>query len=86
MGRLTTHVLDTAHGMPGAGMRVRLFRKDGAEYALLKDVLTNADGRCDAPLLEAGSFTAGQYRLVFAAGPYFAAKGARCRGRRSSTK
>jgi 5-hydroxyisourate hydrolase len=76
MGRLTTHVLDTAHGLPGAGMRVRLYRKDGAGYALLKDVVTNADGRCDAPLLEAGSFIAGQYRLVFAAGPYFAAKGA----------
>jgi 5-hydroxyisourate hydrolase len=76
MGRLTTHVLDTAHGLPGAGMRVRLYRKDGAGYALLKDVVTNADGRCDVPLLEGESFAAGQYRLVFAAGPYFAARGA----------
>jgi 5-hydroxyisourate hydrolase len=75
MGRLTTHVLDTAHGMPGAGMRVRLYRRNGADYALLKEAVTNADGRCDPPLLEAGAFTAGRYRLVFAAGPYFAAKG-----------
>jgi 5-hydroxyisourate hydrolase len=75
MGRLTTHVLDTAHGKPGAAMRVRLYRKRGADYTLLKDVSTNADGRCDAPLLEAEAFTAGLYRLVFSAGAYFAAQG-----------
>jgi len=77
MGRLTTHVLDTAHGKPGAGMRVRLYRKGGTGYALIAEVATNADGRCDAPLLEAGAFTAGQYRLVFSAGSYFAAQGVR---------
>jgi 5-hydroxyisourate hydrolase len=77
MGRLTTHVLDTAHGRPGAGMRVRLYRKRGADYALIKEVSTNGDGRCDAPLLEAEAFTAGAYRLVFAAGAYFSALGVR---------
>jgi len=77
MGRLTTHVLDTAHGKPGAGMRVRLYRRVGAEYALIKEVSTNADGRCDAPLLEAAAFTTGAYRLLFSAGAYFAAQGVR---------
>ena len=75
MGRLTTHVLDTAHGKPGAAMRVRLYRKSDAGYALVKELSTNADGRCDAPLLEAEAFTAGKYRLVFSAGAYFAAQG-----------
>lgn len=75
MGQLTTHVLDTAHGRPGAAMRVRLYRKRGADYAVLKDISTNADGRCDAPLLEAEAFTAGLYRLVFSAGAYFSAQG-----------
>ena len=75
MGRLTTHVLDTAHGKPGAAMRVRLYRKRGGSYDAVKEILTNADGRCDAPLLEAEAFTAGQYRLVFSAGTYFAAQG-----------
>jgi len=75
MGRLTTHVLDTAHGRPGAGMRVRLYRKHGADYVLIKEVSTNGDGRCDAPLLEAETFTTGAYRLVFAAGSYFSAQG-----------
>jgi 5-hydroxyisourate hydrolase len=70
MGRLTTHVLDTAHGKPGAGMRIDLFQGDGR---LLKSVETNSDGRCDAPLLEGTAFRRGVYQLVFHAGPYFAA-------------
>ena len=77
MGRLTTHVLDTAHGRPGAGMRVRLYRKRGGDYALIKEVVTNDDGRCDSPLLEGDALAAGAYRLVFAAGAYFSALGVR---------
>lgn len=75
MGRLTTHVLDTARGCPGAGIRVTLQRNLGERYALVADAITNADGRCDAPLLEGAAFTAGRYRLVFAAGEYFARAG-----------
>jgi 5-hydroxyisourate hydrolase len=67
MGRLTTHVLDTALGCPGAGIRITLYRNLGERYALVKDAVTNADGRCDAPLLEGAAF---------AAGDYFAASGA----------
>ena len=74
MGRLTTHVLDTARGKPGAGMRIDLFRDDG-EGRLLKSTETNSDGRCDGPLLEGAEFDAGVYRLVFHAGRYFAALG-----------
>ena len=65
MGRLTTHVLDTAHGAPGAGVTVRLYRNLGERYLLVKEVVTNADGRADAPLLEGAAFSAGRYRLVF---------------------
>ena len=75
MGRLTTHVLDTAHGKPGARMRVRLFRKSGDDYVLVTEAITNADGRCDAPLLDGDAFTSGRYRLVYSAGLYFAAQG-----------
>ncbi len=76
MGRLTTHVLDTAKGCPGAGIRITLYRNLGERYALLKDAITNADGRCDAPLLEGAALAVGRYRLVFAAGEYFARSGA----------
>jgi 5-hydroxyisourate hydrolase len=76
MGRLTTHVLDTASGRPGAGIRLTLYRNLGERYALIMDAVTNADGRCDAPLLEGAAFTQGRYRLVFAAGEYFARSGA----------
>ncbi|MEO8508772.1 MAG: hydroxyisourate hydrolase [Betaproteobacteria bacterium] len=75
MGRLTTHVLDTATGRPGAGIRITLYRNLGERYALIKDAVTNADGRCDVPLLEGAAFSRGRYRLVFAAGEYFAAAG-----------
>ena len=71
MGRLTTHVLDTAHGTPGSGIEVRLYRAGGDGFELVQSVLTNADGRADAPLLEGVLMRAGRYRLVFAAGAYF---------------
>jgi 5-hydroxyisourate hydrolase len=74
MGRLTTHVLDTAQGRPGAGIVVELFRL-GASRERVTDATTNADGRCERPLLEGPTFTAGTYELVFRAGDYFARQG-----------
>ena len=73
--RLSTHVLDTAHGRPAAGVAVALYRVDGDARTLLAQAATNADGRCDAPLLEGDALLAGRYELVFAAGDYFAARG-----------
>ena len=72
-GRLTTHVLDTAAGRPGAGMEVELARLGpGDAREVLATVTTNADGRTDAPLLEGEALSTGVYELVFAVGPYFA--------------
>ena len=75
MGRLTTHVLDTANGRPGAGIAVELFLLEGKEWNLLKSVKTNADGRTDAPLLEGEKFRTGTYQLVFHIGAYFRSPG-----------
>jgi 5-hydroxyisourate hydrolase len=75
MGRLTTHVLDTAAGRPASGVRITLHRNLGERYALVRDAVTNGDGRCDEPLLEGAALAAGRYRLVFAMGEYFAAQG-----------
>ena len=71
MSGLTTHVLDTMHGRPAAGVRLRLLR-DGE---VLADRMTNADGRCDAPLLAGEDLVAGRYELVFEIGAYFRAAG-----------
>ncbi len=78
MGRLTTHVLDTASGQPAAGVAVRLERLDPAtgERTALGDARTNADGRTDAPLLEGDALIPGVYELTFGLGAYFAAGGA----------
>ena len=75
MGRLTTHVLDIAHGKPGAGMALTLYRRVGERYEHLGTAVTNSDGRCDAPLLEGDALTKGRYRLVFSASAYFRACG-----------
>lgn len=77
MGKLTTHVLDTANGCPAAGMAVRLYRlaADGSSTELARITL-NHDGRADAPLLQGESFQPGRYRLVFAVAAYFRGRGA----------
>jgi 5-hydroxyisourate hydrolase len=75
MGKLSTHVLDTAHGRPAAGVAIALYAVEGEARRLLKQASTNADGRCDGPLLEGEALRAGRYELVFAAGDYFAAQG-----------
>jgi len=75
MGRLTTHVLDTAQGRPGAGIEVTVYRIDDGR-SRLASVFTNADGRTDRPLLEGAAFAQGVYEIVFGAGAYFARSGA----------
>jgi len=74
-GFLTTHVLDTARGLPAAGLEIVLYRLDGAERAELARMTTNADGRTDSPILPKGQFATGRYELVFAAGDYLRATG-----------
>jgi len=76
MGKLTTHVLDTMHGSPAAGMAVSLYRLGGGEPQLIKALQLNADGRADGPLLEGEALVAGRYRLVFGVAAYFKARGA----------
>jgi 5-hydroxyisourate hydrolase len=71
MGKLTTHVLDTMHGWPAAGMYVAFFRVEPNGLVPLADILLNADGRADAPLLEGAALLPGRYRLVFSVAAYF---------------
>ena len=75
MGKLTTHVLDTAHGRPAAGIAVELYLLDGDKGALVAKATTNRDGRTDAPLLEGGTLRTGTYQLVFHLGAYFKSQG-----------
>ena len=71
MGRLTTHVLDTAHGHPAKGVRIELHRLAGNTREPVTEAVTNADGRCDGPILEGTALTAGTYELTFHVGAYF---------------
>ena len=69
MGGLSTHVLDTAHGRPAAGVSVQLWRLDGERRKLLETRSTNEDGR--AALLSSDTLQVGLYELIFAVGTYF---------------
>ncbi|OEF30202.1 hydroxyisourate hydrolase [Vibrio rumoiensis] len=75
MGKLTTHVLDTASGVPGCDIQVELFRVTDQGSQLIKTVTTNFDGRTDAPLLEGADFETGKYELIFHTANYFIASG-----------
>ena len=74
-GYLTTHVLDTARGVPAKGLRIDLYRIDGEARTRLKTLQTNDDGRTDEQILPAGEFATGEYELVFHAGAYLDATG-----------
>ena len=73
-GYLTTHVLDTAKGVPAAGLRIELYRIEGETRAHLKTMTTNTDGRTDAQILPEAEFATGTYELVFHAGDYLGAR------------
>lgn len=75
MGRLTTHVLDAAHGCPGSAIRIDLYRVEGERLEKVAEGLTNSDGRCDAPLLQGDDYRSGVYQLQFSAGDYYRTKG-----------
>ena len=71
-GSLTTHVLDTMHGKPAAGMRIDLLMLHGDHNHQLLTIETNEDGRADQPLLGEGRWGHGTFELVFHVGQYFA--------------
>ena len=72
---LSTHVLDTMHGSPAAGMAVELYATQGDSSHLLQRFVLNADGRSDAPLFDNASLRVGTYRLVFDVAAYFKVRG-----------
>ncbi|MBD1572146.1 MAG: hydroxyisourate hydrolase [Vibrio hibernica] len=75
MGKLTTHVLDTANGLPGSEIKVELFRVTEQGSQLIKTATTNFDGRTDSPLLEGADFESGKYELIFHTANYFTQQG-----------
>lgn len=71
IGKLTTHVLDTAQGCPAAGITVELWGIEAGDLALLTTAVTNADGRTNTPMRARGDLQAQTYELVFHVGDYF---------------
>ncbi|MBL6079433.1 hydroxyisourate hydrolase [Belnapia sp. T18] len=74
-GYLSTHVLNTAEGVPGAGIAVELWRLEPAPVLVARTV-TTVDGRNrDAFYPEGAGFVAGLHELRFGIGAYFAGRG-----------
>ncbi|WP_296420722.1 hydroxyisourate hydrolase [Pseudooctadecabacter sp.] len=69
-GYLTTHILDTARGLPAEGINIALFKIENGERQKIAETVTNSDGRTNAPILPAEAFEVGQYELVFFCGEY----------------
>jgi len=74
-GYLTTHVLDTARGIPAAGIAITLYRLTGDAREKIAETVTNADGRTDAPILGKADFATGTYELIFSVGAYLRTAG-----------
>ncbi|AMN54871.1 5-hydroxyisourate hydrolase [Labrenzia sp. CP4] len=74
-GYLTTHVLDTAQGCPGKGIKIDLYAIDGDNRTYVRSLETNDDGRTNSPILPKDEFKTGTYELVFHVGAYFDAAG-----------
>lgn len=75
MARLSTHVLDTARGVPAADLRIDLHRVDTTGRTHVTTTTTNADGRTSEPLMAGESMPTGVYELTFHAGRYLRDRG-----------
>ena len=71
MGRISTHILDTAAGTPAAGVRIDVSALNDGQWQLLKTVHTNTDGRTDEPLLSGDELQVGQFQLEFHIGDHY---------------
>ncbi|WP_435273988.1 hydroxyisourate hydrolase [Psychrobium sp. nBUS_13] len=71
MAKLSTHVLDTANGIPAQGVKLEFFRVEGSSPRLIKTLTTNDDGRTDELLLDESSIEVGEYIIVFHVADYF---------------
>ena len=78
MARLSTHVLDTVHGVPAPGVKLRLERIEAGGAVTVCETATNADGRTDQPLMSGDALVTGTYQIVFSVRDYFTRRGVAC--------
>jgi len=75
MPGLTTHILDTTHGVPASGVKIELYKYSGGVRTRVRETVTNEDGRTDSPMLSEEQMMPYVYELLFHMGDYFRAKG-----------
>lgn len=78
MSAITTHVLDTARGIPAQGVRVSLEQIDSAEqWHALGHGVTDSGGRLRTLMPESARPVPGTYRLMFDTRAYYTGLGIR---------
>jgi len=75
MARISTHVLDTAHGRPAGALRVDLWLIESGQRLSIATAITNTDGRTAEPLVSGDSINTGEYEIVFHVADYFRGAG-----------
>ena len=65
MASLTTHILDTANGVPAADVTIEILKVTGDKRVTLRTLKTNTDGRTNSPVLAGDQCIPGVYELVF---------------------
>ena len=71
---ISTHILDTALGLPAVGVPVSLLHEESSVWTTLHTAATDADGRVKSLLPQGHSLVAGIYRVRFETADYYAAR------------
>ena len=74
MSGISTHVLDTALGVPARGVSVSLERRTADGWTLLRSGVTDQSGRIPQLLPDGMPLSGGIYRLVFRVREYFGSR------------
>eukprot|EP00062_Callorhinchus_milii_P005217 gi/632944456/ref/XP_007887519.1/ PREDICTED: 5-hydroxyisourate hydrolase-like isoform X1 [Callorhinchus milii] len=67
---LTTHILNTAQGVPAASVAISISRLESQGWTEVAKGITNSDGRCPG-LFTPQTFSAGTYKMQFETGDYW---------------
>ena len=75
MSSISTHILDTARGIPAPNVSISLHRQKNDQWKRIGEGKTNTDGRVSDLYEQQSNLSAGIYKMHFATGEYFLAAG-----------
>lgn len=70
-GGISLHAVDVAHGVPAAGMRVQIFRRDGDTLRALADAVLESGGQLSHPIVSGAGVEPGTHEAWFHLGEWW---------------